>query len=86
MFNNALTAVGALMTLLDFTLPDARRFYSSMGSPSAVKGIKDLLHGIRNIIYKYGKRTSQLKFERNLKIFPQETMAAGENRFAPDLN
>ena len=49
MFNNALTAVGALMTLLDFTLPNARRFYSSMGSPSAVKGIKDLLHGIRNI-------------------------------------
>ena len=22
----------------------------------------------------------------NFKIFPQETMAAGENRFAPDLN
>ena len=32
------------------------------------------------IIYKYGKRT------RQLKIFPQETMAAGENRFAPELN
>jgi len=34
------------------------------------------------IIYKYGKRTRQL----NKKIFPQETMAAGENRFAPKLN
>ena len=27
---NALTAVGALMTLVDFTLSNARRFYSSM--------------------------------------------------------
>ena len=29
-------AVGALMTLIDFTLSNARRFYSSMGNPSAV--------------------------------------------------
>ena len=37
--------------------------------------------------YKYGKRTRQLKFKKELKkIFPQETMAAGENRFAPELN
>ena len=34
------------------------------------------------IISKYGKRTRQLKF----KIFPQETMAASKNRFAPELN
>ena len=27
------------------------------------------------IIYKYGKRTPQLKSKRQLKIFPQETMA-----------
>ena len=37
---NALTAVVALMTLIDFTLSYARRFYSSMGNPSAVKGLK----------------------------------------------
>ena len=36
---NALTAVGALMTPTDFTLSNARRFYSSMGNPSAVKGL-----------------------------------------------
>ena len=36
------------------------------------------------IIYKYGKRT--LKIKRELKNFPQETMAAGENRLAPELN
>ena len=36
------------------------------------------------IIYKYGKCTRQLKMKRN--IFPQETMAAGENRCAPELN
>ena len=38
-FLNALTAVVALMTLTDFTLSNARRFYSSMGNPSAVKGL-----------------------------------------------
>ena len=27
------------MTLIDFTLSDARRFYSSMGNPLAVKGL-----------------------------------------------
>ena len=32
---NALTAVGALMTPIDFTLSNARQFYSSMGNPSA---------------------------------------------------
>ena len=38
------------------------------------------------IIYKYGKRTRQLKIKREVKNFPQETMAAGENRLAPELN
>ena len=38
------------------------------------------------IIYKYGKRTRQLKIKRELKNFPPETMAAGENRSAPELN
>ena len=36
---DALTAVGALMTLTDFTLSNARRFYSLMGNPLAVKGL-----------------------------------------------
>ena len=35
---DALTAVGELMTLMDFTLSNARRFYSSMGNPLAVIG------------------------------------------------
>ena len=39
---NALTAVGALMTLIDFTLSNARRFYSSMGNPLAVKGLRNV--------------------------------------------
>ena len=38
------------------------------------------------IIYKYGKRTCQLKFKKELKNFPQEAMAANENRFAKKLN
>ena len=37
---NALTAVGALMTLIDFTLSNVRRFYSSMGNRLAVKGLR----------------------------------------------
>ena len=36
---NALTAVGALMTLIDFTLSNARRFYSSIGNPLGGKGL-----------------------------------------------
>ena len=39
---NALTTVGALMTLIDFTLSNARRFYSSMGNPLAAKGLIQL--------------------------------------------
>ena len=40
-----------------------------------------------NIIYKYGKRTCRLKKWKGAKNnFLQETMAAGENRFAPELN
>ena len=38
-FFNVLTAVGAIMTLTDFTLSNARRFYSSMGTPLGVKGL-----------------------------------------------
>ena len=37
-------------------------------------------------ISKYGKPRGQLKFKKERKIFPQETMAAGENRFIPKLN
>ena len=37
---NVLTAVGALITLIDFTLSNARRFYSSMGNPSAEKRLR----------------------------------------------
>ena len=39
-----------------------------------------------NIIYKYCKSTRQLKFKRELKNSLQETAAAAENRFAPELN
>ena len=36
---NVLTVVGMLRALTDFNLSNARRFYSSMGNPSAVKGL-----------------------------------------------
>ena len=35
---NPLTAVGALRTLMDFILSNARRFYSSMGNPCQSTG------------------------------------------------
>ena len=38
------------------------------------------------IISKYGMRTRQLKLTKEIFFFPQETMAAGENRFTPMLN
>ena len=34
------TAVGAFITLIDFTLSNVRGFYSSMGNPLAVKGLR----------------------------------------------
>ena len=37
---NALTAAGALMTLIEFILSNVRRFYSSMANPLAVKGLR----------------------------------------------
>ena len=37
-----LTAVGALRALIDFTLSNARRFYSSMANPLAVKGLRTM--------------------------------------------
>ena len=36
---NPLTAEWALRALIDFTLSNARRFYSSMGNPLAEKGL-----------------------------------------------
>ena len=36
------------------------------------------------IMYKYGKRTRQLKFKKELNNFPSR-INGGENRFAPEL-
>ena len=36
---NPLVSVSAVMTLIDFTLSNARRFYSSMGNPSDTEGL-----------------------------------------------
>ena len=38
------------------------------------------------IIYKYGKRTRQLKIKRELTNFPSRNNGGCENRFAPELN
>ena len=37
---NPSVSVSALMTLIDFTLSNARRFYSSKGNPSDTKGLR----------------------------------------------
>ena len=36
------------MTLIDFNLSNARRFYSSMGNPLAVKGLKTFCSNSKN--------------------------------------
>ena len=40
------------VTLIDFTLSNARRFYSSMGNPTGVKGLSKL---IRNKVFYSGE-------------------------------
>ena len=45
---NPLTAEWALWALMDFTLSNARRFYSSMGNPLDGKGLKFLLSKVNN--------------------------------------
>ena len=52
---NALTAVGALVTLIDFTGSNARRFYSSMGNPLVKNNHKVLviaLHCLKTNCFK----------------------------------
>jgi len=62
---NPLTAEWALRALKDFTLSKARRFYSSMGNPLAVKGLRQLLFGRVNSIQlawtNKGKRDKTVK-------------------------
>ena len=50
---NALAAVGALMTLIIFTLSNARRFYSSMGNPLAVKGLIYSLPVLARLLFSF---------------------------------
>ena len=40
---NPSVSVSAVMTIIDFTLCNARRFYSSMGNPSDTEGLSQLL-------------------------------------------
>ena len=37
------------MTLIDFTLSNARRFYSSVGNPLDMKGLSNLDHGDKKV-------------------------------------
>ena len=37
---NPSVSVSALVTLIDFTLSNAKRFYSSMGNPSDTEGLR----------------------------------------------
>ena len=71
-----LTAVGFLVTLIDFTLSNARRFYSSMWNPLAVKGLKDgiqlpfitIISVAACKLFKATKQQQQLIFAFYIKI------------------
>ena len=41
LLNPSAVSVSALMTLIDFTLSNARRFYSSTGNPSDIEGLTE---------------------------------------------
>ena len=47
------------MTLIDFALSNARRFYSSMGNPSDMKGVK----------IKWFPRELSLSFYDDVRVF-----------------
>ena len=53
---NPLTAEWVLRALRDFTLANARRFYSSMGNP-LVKGVEDVVKRKRHSFENQGTRT-----------------------------
>ena len=76
---NALTAVRALMTFIDFTLSNARRFYSSMGKPSAVKGLTTPKTKVRGNI-----TNKALLAMLTLKYFLMALL--GKNQLAIDLH
>ena len=62
------------MTLIDFTLSNARRFYSSMGNPLAVKGLEDS-EPSEPLISSESEESSlaslQIKYLRTSKSFDQ---------------
>ena len=70
---NALTAIGALRALIDFAVSNARRFYSSMRNPLAVKGLK-LIFFVLKVLHKLNlisriKTPVRTLMQSNLKRF-----------------
>ena len=59
---NLSVSVSTVMTLIDFTLSNARRFYSSMGNPSDTEGLKvtDSLNKLGNATIWSTKQTGML--------------------------
>ena len=69
---NPLTAELALRALIDFTLSNARRFYSSMGNPLNGKGLSnhdDYGNNVINFAYLIMKNSSFARFARAFLIF-----------------
>ena len=62
---NPLTAEWALRALTDFTLSNARLFYSSMGNPLAVKGLT------RELVKELNKLDGRAYFELSWSVFEQ---------------
>ena len=65
--NTPSVSVSALMTLIDFTLSNARRFYSSTGNPSDTEGLTERKQDV-NI----NESCSEWKF---VKYFPSNFRA-----------
>ena len=79
LFLNALTAVGALRALIAFTLSNARRFYSPMENPLAVKGLttQDIYsHAMRQ--NRLGKRIYVSECKKKKKRFNERKKSRDE--------
>ena len=84
---NALTAIGALRALIGFALSNARRFYSSMRNPLAVKGLK-LIFSVLKVLHKLNlisriKTLVRTLMQSNLKRFHLTNSYREHDRSSP---
>ena len=56
------------MALIDFTLSNARRFYSSMGNPSGLKGLKPTMESNKILHWIQQQRASYIARQHRIRV------------------